>query len=104
MNLRKDRKLKNIVEFYVELLLLKQAFPTVMYLLSIALTISISSTTCERTFSKMKLITTKTRKSMSDSRLSDLCAFAIERDYDVDFEKVTASFSGKHKNCRILLK
>ena len=100
----KDRGLKNIVDFYVELLPLKQAFPTVMFLLSIALTIPISSTTCERTFSKMKLIKTKTRNSMSDSRLSDLCVLAIERDFDVDFEKVIDSFSEKHSNCRILLK
>ena len=42
---------------------------------------------------------------MSDSRLSDLCVLAIERDFEVDFEKVMdISFAEKHKNSRILLK
>jgi precorrin-6x reductase len=43
----KDKKLDNIVALYIELLPLKQAFPTVMSLLLVALTIPISSTTCE---------------------------------------------------------
>ena len=75
-----------------------------MFLLSVALTIPVSSTTCERTFSKMKLIKTKTHNSMSDSRLSDLCVLAIEREFEIDFDKVIDRFSEKHRNCRILLK
>ena len=100
----KDRKLHNIVDLCVELLPLTQAFPTVLFILEIALTIPISSTTCERTFSIMKLIKTKTRNSMSDSRLSDLCVLAIERDFVVDFEKVIDEFAEKDRNSRILLK
>ncbi len=100
----KDKKLDNIVALYIELLPLKQAFPTVMSLLLVALTIPISSTTYERTFSKMKMIKTKTRNSMSDVRLSDLCILAIERDFVIDLEKVIDRFSEKHKNSRILLK
>ena len=46
----KGRQLQNMVGLYVELLPLKEAFPTVMSLLYIALTIPISSTTCERDF------------------------------------------------------
>ena len=100
----KEKQLENIVELYIELLPLKQAFPKVMSLLLVALTIPVSSTTCERTFSKMKLIKTKTRNSMSDNRLSDLCVLAIERDFDIDLEKVIDRFAEKHENCRILLK
>jgi hypothetical protein len=75
-----------------------------MSLLLVALTIPISSTTCERMFSEIKLIKTKTRNSMSDVRLSDLYVLAIERDFVIDLEKVIDRFSEKHKNSRMLLK
>ena len=100
----KDKKLDNIVDLYAELLPLKQAFSKVMSLLIVALTIPLSSTTCEQTFSKMKLIKTKTCNSMSDNRLSDLCVLAIERDFVIDFEKVIDHFAEKNKSSRILLK
>ena len=99
----KKKKLDNIVALYIELLPLKQAFPTMMSLLLVALTIPVSSTSCERTFIKMKLIKTRTRNSMSDIRLSDLCVLAIERDFVIDLEKVIDRFAKKHKNSRILL-
>jgi hypothetical protein len=100
----KDSKLKTIVDLYVELLPLKQAFPTTLSLIISAMTIPVSSTTCERTFSKMKLIKTTTRNTMSDIRLSDLCVLAVERDISIDFEKLIDSFADLHKNSRILLK
>ena len=62
----KDRKSENIADLYVVLLSLKQPPPTVVFLRAIALIILISSTTCERMFSKMKLTKTKTRKGISD--------------------------------------
>ena len=75
-----------------------------MSLIIAALTIPISSTTCERTFSKMKLIKTTTRNTMSDDRLSDLCVLAVERDFVIDFEKLIDDFADLRKNSRILLK
>ncbi len=79
----KDTKLKNTFDLYVELLPLKQAFPTTIFLITAAMTIPVSSTTCERTFSKMKLIKTTRRNTMSDTRLSDLCVLAVERDFNI---------------------
>ena len=64
----KKKKLDNIVALYIELLPLKQAFPTMMSLLLVALTIPVSPTTCERTFSKMKLIKTLLRSRSSGLR------------------------------------
>ncbi len=55
-----------------------------------ALTIPVSSTTTERTFSKMKYIKTAARNSMLDNRLSDLSLIAIERDFNVDYQKLLA--------------
>jgi hypothetical protein len=83
----KDTKLKSIVDLYVELLPLKQVFPTTIFLIIAAMAIPVSSTTCERTFSKMKLIKTITRNTMSDARLSDLRVLAVERDFNINFEQ-----------------
>ncbi len=69
-----------------------------------AMTIPISSTKCERTFSKMKLIKTTTRNTMSDIRLSDLCVLAVERDFNINFEKLINDFAELYKNSRIILK
>ncbi|CAF3520458.1 unnamed protein product [Rotaria socialis] len=100
----KDTNLENIVDLYHQVLPLKQAFPTIMSLIIIAMTIPISSTTCERTFSKMKVIKTTTRNTMSDKRLNDLCVLAVERDFAIDFEQLMNDFADLHKNGRILLK
>ncbi len=100
----KDTKVKSIVDLYVELLPLKQAFPKTIFLITAAMTIPVSSITCERTFSKMKLIKTTTRNTMSDTRLSDLCVLAVGRDFNINFEQLIDNFADSHKNSRILLK
>ncbi len=45
-----------------------------------------------------------TRNTMNDSRLSDMCLLAVERDFEIDFEKVIDVFSLNHGNSRILLR
>jgi hypothetical protein len=82
----------------------KEAFSTVMSMITGALTIPVSSTTCERSFSKMKLIKRSTRNTMNDSRLSDVCLLTVERDFEIDFKKVIDVFSLNHGNSRILLR
>jgi hypothetical protein len=97
-------KSQNIVDLYFEVLPFKQAFPTIISLIVGALTIPVSSTTTERTFSKMKYIKTTARNSMLDGRLSDLSLIAIERDFHVDYQRLIDVFAVQHKNSRILLK
>ncbi|CAF1446569.1 unnamed protein product [Rotaria sordida] len=98
------KSLATIIGLYQELYSFRQAFPTLVALIESAITIPVSSTTCERTFSKMKLIKTTVRNTMSDDRLSDLCLLAVERDIDVNFEELIDKFSDIHKNSRIMLK
>ncbi len=52
----------------------------------------------------MKLIETTTRNTMSDNRLSNFCILAVERDFNINFEKFMDNFADLHKNRRILLK
>ncbi|CAF3358539.1 unnamed protein product, partial [Rotaria sp. Silwood2] len=80
------------------------AFPSLITLIQTAITIPVSSTTCERTFSKMKMIKTTLRNTMSDDRLSDLTLLAVERDIDINFGQVMDDFSEIHKSSRIMLK
>ena len=97
-------KSNDIIALYFELLPFEKAFPTILSLLIGAMTIPVSSTTTERTFSKMKLIKTAARNSMLDSRLSDLSVLAIERDFTIDYEKIIDKFAILHKNSRIMLR
>jgi len=69
-----------------------------------AITMSISQVTCERLFSKMKIIKNYLQNSMSDKRSSDLAVLAVERDFDIDYGRVIDKFSNNHKNSRILLR
>ena len=100
----KQLKPKNMIDLYFEVLPLKQAFPCILSLLIGAMTIPVSSTTTERTFSKLKHIKTVARNSMSNNRLSDLSLLAIERDFCLDYEKIVDTFAIQHKNSRIMLK
>jgi len=100
----KDSKAKNIVDLFIELRPFAQAFPTIHTMIIGAMTIPVSSCTTERSFSKMKLIKTNARNSMSDGRLSDLSLLSIERDFLIDYDKIIDSFAAQHKNSRILLK
>ena len=99
----KDEKLKSTIQLYEKLRPYKEAFPTVISIITGALTIPVSSTNCERSFSKMKLIKRSTRNTMNDSRLSDMCLLAVERYFQIDFERVIDIFSLNHGNSRILL-
>ena len=62
----KYEKLKSIIQLYEKLRPYKEVFPTVISMITGALTMPVSSTTCERSFSKMKLIKRSTRNTMND--------------------------------------
>lgn len=55
-------------------------FPNLYKLLQAALTIPISSASCERSFSVMRRINTWIRSTMSNDRFSNLSILHIERD------------------------
>ncbi|CAF1420640.1 unnamed protein product [Rotaria sordida] len=99
-----NKKLSNVNELYHEMIPLQEAFSNMMLMIKAALTIPVSSCTCERAFSKMKLIKTHIRTTMTDERLSDLCILSIERDFNIDFEQVIDQFAVNHNNSRILLR
>ena len=69
--------------------------PYLCLCLKLYLTIGVSIASCERSFSKLKMIKSYLRSTMSDDRLSALSILSIERDYvqQFDFEDIVADFS-----------
>ena len=100
----KQASMKTINDLLIQLAPLTEAFSATTSLLAGALCFPVSSTTCERSFSRMKLIKTYCRNSMGDERLSDLALLAVERNINIDLEETVDIFSVNHKNSRILLR
>ncbi|CAJ0947396.1 unnamed protein product, partial [Ranitomeya imitator] len=69
------------------------AFPNLSTLYGIYLTIPVSSAKAERSFSRLKLIKTHLRASMNEARLSNLTLLSIERDIELDKDKVVGRFA-----------
>ena len=99
-----SKTIADVVPFLNELIPFSDAFPQTIRMIKNSITMPISQVTCERSFLKMKIIKNYRRNSMSDKRLSDLTVLAIERDSDINYERVIHSFSVNHKNSRILLR
>lgn len=100
----KSKTITDVIAFLNEILPLSNAFPQSLRMIRGAITMPISQVTCERSFSKMKIIKNYLRNSMSDKRLSDLIVLAIERDFNINYERVIDEFANNHNNCRILLR
>ena len=62
-----------------------EALPNLTLSLKLFLTICVSVASCERSFSKLKLIKTYLRSTMVKSRLSDLALLSIENDMLLGF-------------------
>ncbi|CAF3436037.1 unnamed protein product [Rotaria socialis] len=99
-----SKTINEMIEFLNELFPFSNAFPQTLEMIKDAITMPISQATCERSFSQMKIIKNYLRNSMTDTRLSDLTILAVERDFDINYERVIDKFSSSHKNCRILLR
>jgi len=71
----------------------------------IAITLPVSTASCERSFSALRHIKTWVRNSMTNSRLSSVALLAIEREraLSLNNEKVIDVFAVAHKNRRIAL-
>ena len=94
----------NVIDFLNELIPFSSAFPETFRMVKSAITMPISQVTCERSFSKLRIIKNYLRSTMTDQRLNDLTIMAIEREIPMDFEQVIDKFSISHKHSRILLR
>lgn len=74
------KEMEDVSDVLLELVPLKAAFPNLIQLLQIALTISVSTAKCERTFSTLKRIKSYLRTTMSEERLNNMAILSIEHD------------------------
>ena len=101
----KGMDLNYINDVFLTLTSLNYAFPELIKLLKIALTIAVNTAQCERSFSTLKRVKSYLRSTMSEQRLSDLAILSIERELssDVSLDDAVTEFSGIDGNRRILL-
>ena len=77
---------------------LGNSVPNIVIMLRIFLTIAVSVATCERSFSKLKLIKNYLRSSMSTLRLRNLAILSVEQhltDNNINFDIAIEEFADK---------
>ena len=103
--LQKKRNLKTAQDFLNYLLKthLFELYPNVYIALRILLTCPVTVASAEKSFSKLKLIKTFNRTSMTDSRLSSLAMLSIENDCarSLDYDNVITAFANKKVRSRL---
>ncbi len=84
---------------------LKDAFPELLQLTRISMTVAVNTAHCERSFSALKRIKTYLCSTMSEQRLNDLAILSIERELSslLSLEKVVEIFNSHSNNRRIML-
>ena len=82
------------------------AFSELLKAARIAITLPVSTTGCERSFSKLKLIKSHLRMTIANARLKHLAVISIHRKraLSIDLELVVERFIQKFPNSRIVLK
>ena len=93
-SLSSEQQLKEVVPFLIE----KQmapGLPNLSILYKIYLTLPVTSATAERSFSRLKIIKSYLRSTMTNERLSGLALISIERDLaeNIDFESTINRFA-----------
>ena len=98
----KNEQMEDIHDVIDKLRPLKAAFPELLRLLDIALTIAVNSAACERSFSSLKRTKTYLRSTMSQLRLNNLAILSIERDIasTLPLEVVVDRFAGRTRISR----
>lgn len=91
---KNDFKLEDIKK-YVS----KQVYPNVYKLLQVAITLPISSSTCERSFSAMRRLKTWLRTSMLQNRFNTISILNIEKDIvkHIDNDSIINKFARKNR-------
>lgn len=79
----------------------KDTFPNLLKMILLAITLPVSSDTCERSFSAMRRINNYLRSTMSQERFSKFTILNIERDIIVDTEIILKTFGKKNRKIRI---
>ena len=101
----KGKELETINDVLAAVIPFKVAFPNLVKLLQLSLTIIVSTAECERSFSALKRIKSYLRSNMSTQRASNFTLLSIERKLseNLSLDEVIDLFAAKDKNRRITL-
>ena len=99
------KETESINDVFVELLPLKAAFPVLVRMIRIVLTIVVSTAECEQSFSTLRHTKTYLRSTMSEEKLTNVAVLSIEKELsqNLSLDKVIDTFVLKHNNGRIEL-
>ena len=97
--------METINDVLKEIFSLKTAFPNLVKLLQLVLTIVLSTASCERSFSALKRIKTYLRSTMTEQCLNNVALLSIERKEaePLSFDNIIDRFAAADKNRRITL-
>ena len=103
--LGQKENLEHISDVFKALIPLKDAFPELVKLVRIAMTIAVNTAHCERSFSALKRIKTYLRSTMCEQRLTDLAILSVEREISgtLSLDEAIDRFAGVDQNRRMLL-
>ncbi|XP_072179742.1 zinc finger MYM-type protein 1-like [Diadema setosum] len=93
VNISKPEELLEFIVQYGD----ESVFPNLRIAVQIMLTVAVSIASCERSFSKLKLILSYLRASMGQDRLCDLALLSVEREETekIDFEQIIDRFAAE---------
>ena len=102
---RKDSSLKTLKDLADFVFPYKEPFFEIMKLIQIAMTLPVGSASCERSFSRLRIIKTYLRNTMADARLDNLATISMNRQRaeNLDLDKIVLQFAQQHQNRRIPL-
>lgn len=79
-----------------------EIFPSVYTLFQVAITLPVTSATCERSFSIMRIILNWLRLSMDKERFSALGLLFIEKDIEINLEDVIDKYASKNRKINLV--
>ena len=101
----KDQIVNSTLEFSTLLEPYRDAFIDLYRLVCIAVTLPVTSASCERSFSALKIIKTYLRSTSGNERTSNIAVLSIneERTKQLNVDTIINAFAANHNNRRIVL-
>ena len=93
------KDIDGVIEVLCELSPLRNAFPLLVNLIQIGLTIAVSTAHCERSFSTLKHVKSYLRSTMTQKHLLDLALLSIEKELsqNLSLDDVVHHFAAEDK-------
>ena len=92
-----DKLPKKLSDTLVATVHMDTTFPAIYQLLKVLTTIPITTCQCERCISRLRIIKTYMRSTMTEERLNGLALLSIHRDIDLNMDDIINRFTRKNE-------